>query len=431
MDIVMPRLTDSMEEGTILSWLKSDGDQVAVGDELVEIETDKASMVYESDLEGTLKILVGEEETRPVGETIATVGDGPDDVPDAPPTEQETDGDGTGSAETSGSAEASGGASRPRRDDGSGRAAPPDAHSKAPVDGQQRIKASPLAKRIAADKDIDLKAVEGSGPNGRIVKADLTDTETKTEAPSAAPEPESAPAGRKTGEAKKGTVETVELTRLQQTISRRMAESKATAPHFYLRTEVDMSRAVEVRAAFKEAADENEAVPSFNDMVVKATAIALRQHPRANGAYRDGQVELYSRINIGIAVAAENSLVVPTIGDADQKDLREIATESRRLAGRVRSGEIIPPELAGGTFSISNLGMYGVRGFDAVISSGQAGILAVGEIAERPVVRDGEITSAHLMEMSLSCDHRILYGADGALFLADIKSNLEEPGLLA
>ncbi|MGA7436182.1 MAG: dihydrolipoamide acetyltransferase family protein, partial [Solirubrobacterales bacterium] len=318
MDIVMPRLTDSMEEGTILSWLKSDGDQVAVGDELVEIETDKASMVYESDLEGTLKILVGEEETRPVGETIATVGDGSDEVPDAPPTEQETDGDGTGSAEASDSAEASGGASRPRRDDGSGRDTPPEAHSKAPADDQKRIKASPLAKRIAADKDIDLKAVEGSGPNGRIVKADLTETETKTEAPSAATEPESAPAGRKTGEAKKGTVETVELTRLQQTISRRMAESKATAPHFYLRTEVDMSRAVEVRAAFKEAAGEKEAVPSFNDMVVKATAIALRQHPRANGAYRDGQVELYSRINIGIAVAAENSLVVPTIGDADQ-----------------------------------------------------------------------------------------------------------------
>jgi len=401
MDIVMPRLTDSMEEGTVLSWLKADGDRIAVGDELVEIETDKASMVYESDLEGILKILVGEGETKPIGETIATVGDGTE--PDEPKSEKAPEPEAKPTAEA-----------RPE--------------SKiTPDSGGERVKASPLAKRIAEDRGIDLRANDGSGPNGRIVKADLTQTETK-------PAPESAPSeGRrpKETEAKKGEVEIVELTRLQQTISRRMAESKATAPHFYLRTEVDMSRAVEVRAAFKEAAGEGDVVPSFNDMVVKATAIALRDHPRANGAYRDGRLELYSRINVGIAVAAENSLVVPTIGDADHKDLREIAAESRRLAERVRSGEITPPELAGGTFSISNLGMFGVRGFDAVINSGQAGILAIGEIAERPVVREGEITSAHLMEISLSCDHRILYGADGAEFLAEVKSNLEEPGLLA
>lgn len=441
MDIVMPRLTDSMEEGTILSWLKSDGDQVAVGDELVEIETDKASMVYESDSEGELKILVEEGATKPIGETIATVGAGSGGG------ESGADEDEAG-AESDEAGEAPVGASRPRRDDGSGRDAPtdtqpaahgdsessdatepggPGAGGKGEDEGRGRVMASPLAKRIAKDRGIDLKGVEGSGPNGRIVKADLTETQTK-------PAPESAPAESrkpKQTEAKKGEVEIVELNRLQQTISRRMAESKATAPHFYLRTEVDMSRAVEVRAAFKEAAGEGEAVPSYNDMVVKATAIALRHHPRANGAYRDGRVELYSRINIGIAVAAQNSLVVPTVGDADHKDLREIAAESRRLAERVRSGEITPPELAGGTFSISNLGMFGVRGFDAVINSGQAGILAVGEIAERPVVRDGEIAAAHLMELSLSCDHRILYGADGAEFLAEIKSNLEEPGLLA
>lgn len=413
MDIVMPRLTDSMEEGTILSWLKSDGDPVAIGDELVEIETDKASMVYESDLEGTLKILVEEGKTLPIGETIATVGDGAEPEKPEPDTESETEPEPTSKTE-------------PKKD-----MPPAPATSGRPgtgeETGEERVKASPLAKRIAADRGIDLKAVDGSGPNGRIVKADLTETETK-------PAPVSAPSeGRrpKETEAKKGEVEIVELNRLQQTISRRMAESKATAPHFYLRTEVDMSRAVEVRAAFKEAAADGEVVPSFNDMVVKATAIALRHHPRANGSYRDGRIELYSRINVGIAVAAENSLVVPTIGDADHKDLREIAAEARRLAERVRSGEITPPELAGGTFSISNLGMFGVRGFDAVINSGQAGILAIGEIAERPVVRDGEIASAHLMEVSLSCDHRILYGADGAEFLAEVKSNLEEPGLLA
>ena len=427
MDIVMPRLTDSMEEGTILSWLKADGDEIAVGDELVEIETDKASMVYESDAAGTLKILVGEDETRPIGETIATVGDAGPDRNEQP----------EGTAESQDvSAEAPGEVSPPHRDDGSGGDTSPATHTDVSGDSSgrdSRIKASPLAKRIAKDQGIDLRSVEGSGPNGRIVKADLTTTETRPESEQTAtvtpPATREAKAG--SAEAKKGDVEVVELTRLQQTISRRMAESKATAPHFYLRTEVDMSRAVEVRAAFKQTAAEGEAVPSFNDMVVKATALALRNHPRANGSYRDGRVELYSRINIGIAVAAENSLVVPTVGDADHKDLREIADESRRLAERVRTGEITPPELAGGTFSISNLGMFGVSGFDAVINSGQAGILAVGEIAEKPVVRDGEIASAHLMEMSLSCDHRILYGADGALFLAEIKSNLEEPGLLA
>lgn len=217
---------------------------------------------------------------------------------------------------------------------------------------------------------------------------------------------------------KKGEVEVIELTRPQQTISRRMAESKATAPHYYLRTEVDMSRALELRAGWKERSAGD--VPTINDLVVKATAIALRHHPRANGAWRNGQVELYSRINVGIVVADDGSMAVPTVGDADRKALTEIAAESRLLAQRVRSGEITPPELAGGTFSISNLGMFGVRSFDAVINSGQAGILAVGEI-----------TPAGLMELSLSADHRILFGADGAKFLAEIRSNLEDPESLS
>lgn len=419
MDIVMPRLTDSMEEGTILSWLKQDGDEVALGDELVEIETDKASMVYEADAEGVLKILVGEDETRPIGETIATVGDG------------------SGSSETS--------SQNGKMPEKAGRTEEPGASGETPEGADQpepapeidsgsetRVIASPLAKRIAADEGIDLKSVQGSGPNGRIVKADLTKTAPRPEsAATASARPGTPSAKPGPSEAKKGEVETIELNRLQQLISRRMSESKATAPHFYLRTEIDMTRAVEVRTAFKETAADGESVPSFNDMVVKATAMALRHHPRANGAYRSGKVELFSRINVGFAVAADDALLVPTIGDADRKDLREIAAESRRLAERVRSGEITPPELSGGTFSISNLGMFGVRGFDAVINPGQAGILAIGEIAERPVVRDGQIVPAHLMEISLSCDHRILYGADGAEFLAEIKTNLEEPGLLA
>jgi pyruvate dehydrogenase E2 component (dihydrolipoamide acetyltransferase) len=206
-----------------------------------------------------------------------------------------------------------------------------------------------------------------------------------------------------------------------------MAESKATAPHFYLQAEFDMSRAVEARAKIKAAASEGETVPSFNDMVVKACAIALREHPRANGAYRDGRLELYSRVNVGVAVAGQNALVVPTVFDADQKGLREIARETRALAARVREGTITPPELSGGTFTVSNLGMFGIDSFAAVINPPQAGILAVGAITERPAVRDGQVVPAHLMALDLACDHRILYGADGAEFLARIRRLLEEP----
>jgi pyruvate dehydrogenase E2 component (dihydrolipoamide acetyltransferase) len=206
-----------------------------------------------------------------------------------------------------------------------------------------------------------------------------------------------------------------------------MAESKATAPHFYLSVEADMTRAVEARGRLKAAAAEGEPVPSFNDMVVKASAIALREHPRANGAYRDGRFELYSRVNVGVAVAAREALVVPTIFDADQKGLAQIATEARALAERVRKGTVTPPELSGGTFTVSNLGMFGIFSFSAVINPPQAGILAVGAIAEQPVVRNGEITVAHVMPMTLACDHRILYGADGARFLDRIRSLLEEP----
>jgi pyruvate dehydrogenase E2 component (dihydrolipoamide acetyltransferase) len=222
-------------------------------------------------------------------------------------------------------------------------------------------------------------------------------------------------------------VQVVELTKLQQTVSRRMAESKAIAPHFYLQAEIDMSAAWEARSRLKDSAPEGSVVPSFNDMVVKACAIALREFPRANGAYRDGRWELYSRINVGIAVAGKEALVVPTIFDADRKGLTRIATEARALAARVREGTVTPPELSGGTFTVSNLGMYGISNFQAVINSPQAAILAVGAITEKPVVRDREVETARLMGVTLACDHRILYGADGAEFLGRVRALLEEP----
>lgn len=435
-DIVMPRLTDSMEEGTVLSWLKQDGDEVAIGDELVEIETDKASMVYESDAAGILKITVSEGKTLPIGETIATVGEAgessAESEDEAAGSDDETaakdDGAGSpadGSAEPEATQPESGQTeaveAEPAKPDRAAAEETP-ARTGSGTAGGERLRASPLARRIASDRGVELRGLDGSGPAGRIIKVDV-------EKAAAQARPEAAAAAAGPAESGRGELTVVELSRTQQTIAKRMADSMATAPHFYLRTEVEMDRAFEVRAAHKANAGDG-VVPSLNDLVVKATARALRNYPRANGSYRDGHFELYSRINIGIAVATEGALIVPVVTDADRKSLSEVAATSRYLAEQVRSGQITPPELSDGTFTISNLGMFGIRGFDAVINSGQAGILAVGEAVERPVYREGELQPARLMEMSLACDHRILYGADGALFLADIKAGLEEPGLL-
>ena len=424
-EIVMPRLSDSMEEGTILTWMKQVGDAVAVGEEIVEIETDKANMAYEADVAGTLtEILAPEGETLPIGTPIAVIGDsaeGPSATPAGPVADAPAP-----TAEESGAASGT----------------PADASDAS--EGSERVKASPVAKRLAREKGVDLTTVDGTGPGGRIVKKDVKKAAAK--APAAQPEGAAstqqveaakpapsapAPPAPAEGETAKGQVTVEELSRLQQVVARRMSESKATAPHFYLEAEIDMSRAVEARARLKAAAGEGDVVPSFNDMVVKACALALTEFPRANGAYRDGRFELYSRVNVGVAVAARDALVVPTVFDADKKGLRQIATESRALAARVRDRSITPPELSGGTFTVSNLGMFGIDSFSAVINAPQAGILAVGAIVERPAVRDGEIVPAQLMNVTLACDHRILYGADGAQFLARIRTLLEEPLSLA
>ena len=450
-DVVMPRLSDSMEEGTILQWLKQVGDDVAVGDELVEIETDKANMAYESDVAGTLsEILVEEGETVAIGTPIARVG-GDSEA-------HSRDGEGS-TASSAGPVAAGDPPPLPVAKASSG-AVPPTAP---PADvainaatgangGGERPKASPVARRIAKEKQLDLAQLQGSGPGGRIVKADVERAAAsaggaasggpRTEAeppPAGPPEAVAGPADVAVGsssvapgpETAKGQVSYEDPSKLQSTVARRMSESKATAPHFYLEAEIDMSRLVAARGQIKAGAKEGDVVPSFNDMVVKACALALREHPRANGAYRDGRFELYSRVNVGVAVAARDALVVPTIFDADQKNLRQIAGDSRALAQRVRNGQITPSELSGATFTVSNLGMFGIDSFAAVINPPQAAILAVGAIAERPVVRDGQTTTAHLMRVNLACDHRILYGAPAAEFLARVRGLLEEPLSLA
>jgi pyruvate dehydrogenase E2 component (dihydrolipoamide acetyltransferase) len=445
-DVAMPRLSDSMEEGTILKWLKSDGDEVKRGEELVEIETDKANMTYEADQDGVLAIVAQEGDTLSVGETIARIGGengaGPDRQADSGADEPEPE------AEESGAGDGDGGGEpgRVEADDDLERVKQPVATEEKdepePKDGADgRVKASPIARRMAKELGVELSALEGSGPGGRIVKADV-EAAAQDGGKAEAQEPEEAPAEEApaaeaeekrapkpvTGEAGTGRGETTveDLTRLQQTIARRMAESKATAPEFVLTCEVDMTEAVEFRKQLKAAAGDAPP-PSFNDFVVKASALALTEFPRANGAYRDGKFELYSRINVGIAVAGQDALIVPTIFDADSKSLGTIAREARALAERVRAGKISPPELSSGTFSVSNLGMFGIKRFTAVINPPQAAILAVGEMTPRPVARDGDIVVRPLMELTLTCDHRILYGADAAQFLGRIRERLENP----
>jgi pyruvate dehydrogenase E2 component (dihydrolipoamide acetyltransferase) len=441
----MPRLSDSMEEGTIISWLKQVGDEVSVGDELVEIETDKANMAYEADLAGTLTAILAEEgETLAIGSPIARIGDaseasspsaaGPDEgespagedvasFSDSPPRHpQENGGDASPEAPAA-EEEAPSPVQSPAPESSAPAVAPA-------AEGSGRLKASPVAKRLAKDKGLELSAIEGSGPGGRIVKADVEAAGVPAPAATDGGAAAAAAVGP-AGQTAKGEVVFQELTKLQSTVARRMAESKATAPHFYLQAEIEMSKAVAARSALKAAAREGAVVPSFNDMVVKAAAIALREFPKANGAYRDGRFELYSRVNVGVAVAAHGALVVPTVFDADQKGLAQIAAETRAAAAKVREGTITPPELSGGTFTVSNLGMFGIDNFAAVINTPQAAILAVGEIAPRPLVRGGEIVAAETMRVTLACDHRILYGAEGAEFLARIRTLLEEPISLA
>jgi pyruvate dehydrogenase E2 component (dihydrolipoamide acetyltransferase) len=442
-DVPMPRLSDSMEEGTILKWLKADGEPVRRGEELVEIETDKANMTYEADEDGQLAIVAAEGATLPVGELIARIAAGVDGGGEAAPSAA-ADGDGATSADSGAAAGAWDAA-------GEVEAA---GTAEAVAGGDGDVRASPVARRLARERGLALAGVRGTGPGGRIVKADVeaaaggpaepaaappapaaqhaavAPTPPPAATPPARPAPPAPPAPAGDTATGRGETTVQELTRLQQTVARRMAESKATAPEFVIAAEVDMAAAVALRAQLKAAAGDAPA-PSVNDLVVKAAALALRDVPRANGAYRDGRFELYSRVNVGVAVAGQDALVVPTIFDADRKGLGTIAAESRALAERVRAGTITPPELSAGTFTVSNVGMWGVRRFVAVINPPQAAILAVGELAPRPVVRDGQLAVGDTLELTLACDHRILYGAEAAAFLGRIRAYLEQPLRLA
>jgi pyruvate dehydrogenase E2 component (dihydrolipoamide acetyltransferase) len=456
-DVTMPRLSDSMEEGTILKWLVDEGGEVKKGEPLVEIETDKANMTYDADTSGVLiEVVASEGDTLPIGEVIGRIGEegekpsgggGEKEEPSSKEEEPAADEDEAPEEEEEPAAEES---------EESEESEPEPEPARAESDGGgdsdgERVKASPVARRMARDLGVELAQLEGSGPGGRIVKADVEAAAKENGKPTEAPaeaeteaEPEDepkkekkekkekAPAAAKAEKSDggaKGEVEVQELTRLQKTVSRRMAESKATAPDYTLHMQVDMSLCVELRRRLKEVEDP---APSFNDMIVKAAANALREHPRVNGAYRDGKFELYGNVNVGVAVAAQDSLVVPTIFDADKKSLGEIARQARALIEKVRDGKITPPEVSGGTFTVSNLGMYGVDEFSAVINPPQAAILTVGSLKKRAVVdEDGRIVARDTLTLSMVSDHRILYGADAAQFLARVRELLEQPLALA
>ncbi len=411
-EVPMPRLSDTMEEGRVLQWYKQVGDSIKKGELLAEIETDKAVMDLESVEEGTLlQLLVAEGGSAALGAPIALVGDESEigkQIAVAAPTEPAA-GDAPESgvdlgspqrAVADGSTGETGSASQPAD------AAQTDAAS-------GRVKASPLARRMAAEQGLDLTKITGTGPGGRIVKDDV---EKAARDAAVSDDPAAMPS----------ETEVASLSRMQATIVRRMVESKTTVPHFYLTLEVDMSAAKAMRAEVNAAWSEEERI-SYNDIIMRATALSLMRHPDANGYYRDGGFVYHQEANIGIAVAVPSGLLVPVLKNCDTKPLRQLAVEAKVLVERTREGKNRPGDLEGGTFTVSNLGMFGVRDFYAIVNPPQSAIIAVGGIEPRPVVRDGEIVIRDIMFLSISADHRILYGAPAAEFLRDLKDLLESP----
>jgi pyruvate dehydrogenase E2 component (dihydrolipoamide acetyltransferase) len=422
-EIVMPRLSDSMEEGTILKWLVAEGDELHEGQPLVEVETDKAVVTHEADAPATvLALLVGEGASVAVGAPILVVGQAGESLPERSSAQAQAAAAELGAGPGAGSP----GAGSPGAPTAGVAVLEPSSPTRDAGSTTGRVKASPLARRIAAERHVDLSALAGSGPHGRVIRADVERAAAPRNGNGEAATPGLTGAAATHVAGAKGEATRHELTTIQRTVARRMAESRATVPDIELRSDVDMTAAVALREQLRALPDLT--LPSLNDLIVKATALALREFPRVNGAYRDGQFETYARVNVGIAVAGEDSLIVPTVFDADAKSLREIAETTRALAGRVRDGSITPSELAGATFSVSNLGMFGIDSFSAVINPPQAAILAVGAMRRRPVVLDsGEIAARETVQLTLACDHRIVYGVDGARFMARLRGRGAPP----
>lgn len=430
----MPKLSDTMEEGTILKWLKHVGDQVGRGDVLAEVETDKADMELEAATGGVLReIKVQEGESASVGAVIALVDEeGAAAAPPAGTGAPEPAADTAPSGNGDGDAAAEHGASRPAPTPK--RAAAP---ARPPTPRQQPDtapsaaapetpgKATPAARKLAGERGVDLRALRGSGPGGRIVTDDVA----------AAPAPEPTSAGDRAPDedpaepAATPVVVRQELSRMRQSIARRMSEAFREIPHFYVTAEIDMTEAARLKDALLRS--ELFAVPiTYTHMVLKATALALKRHPRLNASYRDDAIELKSEVNLGMAVAVEDGLIVPVLRHVDELSLADIAVDARRLVDNARRGRFEGDDLSGGTFTVSNMGMLDIEDFTAVINPPQAAILAVGAVKERAVVRDGAIVARRTMHVTISCDHRIIDGVVGGRFLEELKRLLENPLVL-
>ena len=425
-EVNMPRLSDTMQEGTVARWLKKPGDEIKKGDILAEIETDKATMDLEAYEAGTLQqIMVQEGETVPIGQVVALIGTGAAVPQPAQPAPAKTGADGAGTAPVPAPVE------RPP-------AAETSAQSKEPatIEGGERgaIKASPLARRMAEEHDIDLSRVQGTGPGGRIVRDDIEDALEQRgapPAPAAAPKPTAPPEPVPVPAAPPGApppeTEIVKLSRVQLLIARRLTESKQTIPHFYVSSEVDMTDALALRQTLNASAGEDSVKVTVNDLIVKACALALEKFPEVNSTIKDDQLIKYKHINVGIAVDVPSGLVVPVIRDTNSKGVRTIAREAKALIAKARDNKLAPVDLEGGTFSVSNLGMMDASTFIAVINPPQAAILAIASTRKQFVPVDGQPVIRDLMAMTLSADHRILYGATVARFLQEVKRLLQNP----
>lgn len=433
--IRMPRMSDTMEEGNIVSWLKEEGEEVEAGETLAEVETDKATMELDSYFDGVLLHIAIKEGPVPINDVIAVIGEEGEDWKAA--IEAETSDN--GNEEESSPAEEEQEAPEEEAAPAATATAEPQSDSS---DGGKRIKASPLARSMAKEANLDLSAIDGSGDGGRIVKRDV---EAAIEQQQAAPQPQAAPAPQApqqpaTEPAKEeapaaqvpefsisatgDNYEEVPVSQMRKTIARRLGESKFSAPHFYLTLEINMDNAIKVRKRLNEVAPTKI---SFNDLVVKACAVALRQHPNVNSSWLGDKIRYNKDVNVGVAVAVDEGLLVPVIRYADMKSLSQINTEVKTQAGKAKNRKLSMEEMEGNTFTISNLGMFGIEEFTAIINPPDSCILAVGGIIEKPVVKNGELAVGNMMKVTLSCDHRVVDGAMGAAFLNTVKEILEDP----
>jgi len=414
--VTMPRLSDTMTEGTVATWLKKVGDEVKEGDILAEIETDKATMEFESFNAGTLLFIgINEGQSAPVDSVLAIIGPAGTDI--------------TGVAENFKKGGAAPVAAPATTEQAS--TAAPVAESTQTNDGG-RIFASPLAKQIAKDKGINLSQIKGSGENGRITKSDVENFTPSAAAPQAAASVEApstsqaapAPAVKPFVPAGEKYSEEIKNSQMRKTIARRLAESKFTAPHYYLTIEVSMDEAMKSRAVINTVPDTKV---SFNDMVVKACAMALKKHPQVNSQWREDAMIINHHVNIGVAVAVEDGLVVPVLNFTDQMTLSQIGASVKDLAGKAKNKKLTPAEMEGSTFTVSNLGMFGIQSFTSIINQPNSAILSVGAIEEKPVVKNGQIVVGNTMTLTLACDHRTVDGATGAQFLQTLRIYLENP----